>query len=83
MITSYLRRRKVEAIFSLTEGGLNTVKFGSSIKRTKKKPAFESLMLSLKSLSTLCEGIKLKLTANGIVAGIHAHANRPMDLHSD
>ena len=32
----------MEAIFALTEGGLNIVQFGSSFKHTKKKSA-ESL----------------------------------------
>ena len=73
----------MEAIFGLTEGGLNIVKFGSSIKHTKKKPAFESLMLSLRFLPSLSERIKLKLTANGIVVGIHAHENGLVDLNSD
>ena len=72
----------MEAIFVLTEGGLDIVRFGSSIKHTKKKPAFESLMLSLKFLPTPSERIKLKLTANGIVVGIHAHGNGLVDLHS-
>ena len=74
----------MEAIFVLTEGGLDIVRFGSSIKHTKKKPAFESFMLSLQFLPTPSERIKLKLTANGIgiVVGIHAHGNGLMDLHS-
>ena len=71
------------AKLALTEGGLNNVRIGSSIKHTKKKPAFELLILSLKFLPTPSERIKLKLTANGIVVRIHAHANGPVDLRSD